>query len=326
MLLSICILFCDKDYKYIPNLLENIKKNVQVDYEVVLIDNRKDKSETLNFSNARIFSCDKLGQFNGRRMAISKALGDYIWFVDADDTINKVPSYFRDEMSQFYDIIAFNAHDSFGDWTGTWPTRKPEDRDKIFHNSNLLTFEMETLVGPCVWNKFFKRDVLLPAVDLEDEYLTYNEDSLFNMIALKHSTTIRTLDVDLYNYNSEISQAACKRLDDFSKFENLISSGLNLFKIREKLFTGKDKDETDKWIPKPLCIQFFNHRIYHSVPELQEREMKLLCDTYGAQNVLDAIYKHAICEIQKEKETREEIVNFLVKLCEILQRFSTICV
>ena len=97
MLLSICILFCDKDQHYIPSLLKNIKEKCQVKYEVVLIDNRKNKSVPLNV-DARIYPCDKLGQWNGRRLAISKAKGDYIWFIDADDSINEVPKSIETEF------------------------------------------------------------------------------------------------------------------------------------------------------------------------------------------------------------------------------------
>lgn len=309
MLLSICILFCDKDFQYIPTLLQNIRSKCHVDFEIILIDNRKDKHNKINFENAKVFACDKLGQFNGRRLAIEKATGDYIWFVDADDKIWDVPTYFRDELYQYYDIITFNAVDSFGDWTGTWPERK--EKVRCINRKSLLTHDVEIFTGPCVWNKWFKRSTLLPALDVEDTYITFNEDSLFNMIALKNSKVIKSFDATLYQYNSEVSQAACRKLSDFSMFENLLSSGKNLFQVREKLFKGQDKIETDKWISEKHCIQFFISRIYHSIPELQEKEMRALFEVYNKDDVLDCIQTWGICEANKVKASKEEIQQVL---------------
>lgn len=312
MLLSICILFCDKDYQYINRLLKNIKDSCCVEYEVILIDNRVDKSERLNFKKAKVYPCDKLGQFNGRRLAISKAKGDYIWFVDADDNVHKMPTFIRDELNLNYDIVTFNAIDSFGDWTGTWPERK--EKERLYNRKNLLTHDVETYVGQCVWNKFFKRDILLPAVDLPDTYITFNEDSLFNMIALKYAKTVKSLNCVLYKYNSEVSQAACRSLDDISKFDNLLSSGKNLFKIRNSIFTEKDKVETDKWISEKHCVQFFISRIYHSIPEIQVEEMQSLIKVYDKGLVLDTIQTWGICEANKVKATKEEIEEVLISI------------
>lgn len=319
--LSICILFCDKDKHCVPNILNNIKEKCHLNYEIILVDNRGDRSEEIKLPEnlpIKLVKSRGLGQWNGRRSAIEASSGKYIWFVDVDDSICDVPMWIEDELQGHIDILNFNAKDSFGELTGTWPLRKPEDRSRLINQKpNLLDLDIEIMTGPCVWNKFFRRNVLLPSLNYNDEYLTYNEDSLFNMIALKYSTTWKSLDICLYNYNSEDSQAASTHLSSFSKFENLISSGQNLFKIRDQIFTSEiEKKATYDWISPELCVQFFNGRIYHSVPSLQIREMKLLCKTYGASFVKQNIEKHAICELEKTGKTRAQIVDELLEIWE----------
>lgn len=44
-MLSIIVLFCDKDMWHIPGLVEYIKETCKGDYEVVLVDNRKEKNQ-----------------------------------------------------------------------------------------------------------------------------------------------------------------------------------------------------------------------------------------------------------------------------------------
>lgn len=86
--------------KYLPRCLESVFTSValsKIKTEVILVNNNStDKSlevakkfATTSPLKIRILSCDTPGAAAVRNCGVHKARGKYIWFVDADDTIDK---------------------------------------------------------------------------------------------------------------------------------------------------------------------------------------------------------------------------------------------
>ena len=86
MRLSIIIIFCDKDFKYLSNIINNVEKFIKVEHEIILVDNRND--QTPFETKYKVVSKGKNCYiFEGRRIGLDAATGDYVWFIDVDDEI-----------------------------------------------------------------------------------------------------------------------------------------------------------------------------------------------------------------------------------------------
>ena len=48
-MLTLGILFCDRDITYLQDLLESIAQQVHVPYEIILLDNRTDTTSDISF-------------------------------------------------------------------------------------------------------------------------------------------------------------------------------------------------------------------------------------------------------------------------------------
>ena len=82
--------------KYLNKCLKNIREILYYDFEIVLIDDfSNDKSEEIakRYTELNLkyyYTTEKtIGVGNARNLGIEKATGDYIMFLDVDDTIDK---------------------------------------------------------------------------------------------------------------------------------------------------------------------------------------------------------------------------------------------
>ena len=107
-MLSIIVLFCDKDMWHIPGLVEYIKETCKGDYEVVLVDNRKEKNTPPPDTGWPVYEAPGIGTFEGRRFALSKCRGKYVWFIDADDKILDWSAFINPDR-QDADFIFYNS-------------------------------------------------------------------------------------------------------------------------------------------------------------------------------------------------------------------------
>src|SRR5574344_889885 len=116
--LSMVIIFCDKDYGNIKNIIERIRKVVKINYEVILIDNREKKKDCpLGFDfcdDVKIYSKDyNCYQFEARKFSLQFCSGEYVWFIDGDDNISGETeigeSIYDTYLSKNYDMVVFNA-------------------------------------------------------------------------------------------------------------------------------------------------------------------------------------------------------------------------
>lgn len=206
-MISIVILFCDKDKHYIPNLLKQIKDYVKVNHEVILIDNRDDISEELNFKGCRYYQFGyNPTQIPARKKGIEMAKGDYIWFIDADDSINYIYPELEDLTKHNYDIISFIEF----------------SKNKVIENNDEVMAYNYRKVTVALWNKWVKTDILRKV----EEHIPMelkgraSEDSMLVIGALSICKTIYMYGYKIYNYN--IRNSVCcnmfmKTVEDYER-------------------------------------------------------------------------------------------------------------
>ena len=144
-MLSIVITVCDKDYKNCENLTKQISERVHIPHEVIIIDNReKCLGEKTSWEADYAFGYNAF-QFASRAKGIELAKGDYLWFIDGDDTIRDI-----DKIDFDADIITFSYNN--------YPEGDVHLRE-AFYIENLYTWEMTEEIKPVLWNKFIKKSL-----------------------------------------------------------------------------------------------------------------------------------------------------------------------
>lgn len=202
--------------------------------EVILVnDGSTDKSSNICDSYAhkdkrvRVIHTSNKGVSAARNKGLSQAKGEYVIFVDSDDYIEKqmlerlvtiAERECIDVVISGYNYIQFNGDIRVRriNLPAEIIIRKEEMRKLIFRKANqsFLWF---------VWNKLYKRSMLLNNNIKFNEELFIGEDSPFNMRAFLCAERVYYLDDTLYNYvqtYGSLTQTKYKE-DLLEKLENL---------------------------------------------------------------------------------------------------------
>lgn len=167
------------------------------DYELLIInDGSTDGSDVIcckyakNMA-ARIQYIDKEngGVSSARNVGIDTARGEYLCFVDADDTMK--PNFLTTLINTAfgYDIIT-GSHGDDREWRG---------RDIAVYVDTVG----RSMLGTSVWGKIYRK-ALLDDNDIRfDESVRFGEDTLFNLAVWSKVEAIRSLPYELYDYYRE---------------------------------------------------------------------------------------------------------------------------
>jgi len=217
MKLSICVLFCDKDCHMAEVLSNKIINSAvsAVDKEVLFLDNRENNHDELHFNKGvKVYKAgSNLYQLQGRKFLVSKATGDYIWFIDADDDIYFVDQDIVDLADKLtYDVIIFSySYEGFPfkDW-----------KQKEFGPG----YPINEKYGAMAWNKWFRRSILEKVETYVSDGLKViaSEDLILVVGASKFSQKSIYVPDILYNFNTTVSVSGCKSIHDIEAFKHIM--------------------------------------------------------------------------------------------------------
>lgn len=234
--------------------------------EIILVnDGSKDKSlelcSELAEKDKRIKIVDKAngGVSSARNAGLKAACGEYIGFVDGDDSV--LPEMYE---ILFENIIKHNADISVcGFVCGGWNI---SGKPGLFNGEEFIKSNIKRLN---IWNKLFKRE-LLQDLFFENN-LSYAEDFLFCFKALMRAGRVFSDTRSLYVYNVNQQSAtrqpfSSKQLASFKVFKALLSdesvkkdrslsNALEMYKVYNMV--GFLRSFTDKGYDKPYLSKFF---------------------------------------------------------------------
>lgn len=169
--------------KYILRCLDSIADAGLSDeeYEVIIVndgstDHGPELCSQYKRADVLLFHQRNSGQATARNLGLSKAKGDYVWFVDADDTIISriVKQLYKEvESNSSWDMISFNYKMEYIDHIQI--VSLIEDREIIEKGIDYLK---RFRGGSYLWNKVFKRSSL---TRLFLENTSHIEDMCFNV-------------------------------------------------------------------------------------------------------------------------------------------------
>lgn len=198
---------------YLPRCIDSLLAQNYVDLEILLIDNgSKDQSGQIcedyaaQFSNITAYHIPNKGVGSARNFGLSKAKGDFICFVDADDYL--VGNLFSDVESQLdsqLDLVVFSYYNSIeknlseiNRSAKILPAEGKKDKSEFIalFQELFLTDMMYT-----VWNKIYRREFLEEHQIVFESY-ELGEDVRFNLNVYQHVNTVFLVKSGYYVYIS----------------------------------------------------------------------------------------------------------------------------
>lgn len=208
--------------KHIEKALKSIIDQTFEPYEILIIndastDKTQDKCKKFKmlYKNIKIINLTKnMGVSNARNIGIDNANGDYIHFMDSDDTIEKdMYENIIDEIgNKEKDLIITGTRYNENNKINIYIPQKCEintlNEMKDFIKDNCISGRRD--IFNVVWNKLYKRDFLLKNDIRFDKNITFGEDFLFNLKCMKNTNSIYIINKAYYNYMRRLNEETLK--------------------------------------------------------------------------------------------------------------------
>ena len=178
--------------KYIDRCLKSIISQNYDDLEIIVVDNGStDSSGSIcdtyanENSNISVYHIENHGVGSARNFGLSKARGEFIYFVDSDDyLVGNLFAEFEDKLVLDLDLAVFSYYDSFEeDLTEKQRTEKSLPFKGNYDKDGLIKIFKELFLSNMlytVWNKIYRREFLLEN-NLSFEQYELGEDVRFNL-------------------------------------------------------------------------------------------------------------------------------------------------
>lgn len=314
---------------YIEECIRSVISQTYKNIEIIIVnDGSIDKSEEIikNLMNEdnriKYITQENSGPSKSRNNGIDNSNGDYIFFVDSDDTVdNNYIEYMLNEIiNKKKDIVCCGYTDISKYGTCKVDDFKNEDN---LNKENFLQMACNGTAG-VLWSKIFKKDIIINNNIRLNEEIFMCEDLIFVLEYISKCKSFGVIDDSLYNYNrlndSSISSKisinylnnhirVCKNIDNILKASNLsdlqiesiITSRLQslviiLLEIESKcLIKGGLKQHfsnikcilTNEYIKKYRVKFNINDYIYKPYISFIKNESILMTHIYG--NILNII-------------------------------------
>ena len=209
--------------KTIAKCLDSILLQDYDDIEIIAVDDGSEDGsyEILMHYKAKdcrlkVFSQQNKGVSYARNKALDAAQGDYVMFVDSDDTIQpNACSTALCNMKDDVDMVIFGLNIYRGDKLLRTPhltTKKIQFRSSI----NVYWELRKINLGPC--NKLYKRSLIKKKFDTT---VSLGEDTLFVIEYMKNISVIKCLEECLYNVRLDNDNSLNRKYRD-DRLEQLI--------------------------------------------------------------------------------------------------------
>lgn len=178
--------------KYIDRCLKSIISQNYDDLEIIVIDNGStDSSGSIcdtyasEYSNISVYHIENHGVGSARNFGLSKARGEFIYFVDSDDyLVGNLFAEFEDKLVPDLDLLVFSYYNSFEqELTERNRTKKCLPYSGLYDKNDFIKIFTDLFLSDMlytVWNKFYRREFLIKTNNSFEKY-ELGEDVRFNL-------------------------------------------------------------------------------------------------------------------------------------------------
>ena len=197
--------------KYIDRCLKSIISHNYDDLEIIVIDNGSTDSSGIicdtyasEYSNISVYHIENHGVGSARNFGLSKARGEFIYFVDSDDyLVGNLFADFADKLVSDLDLVVFSYYNSFEeDLTEKSRTEKSLPFKGSYDKDGFINIFKELFLSDMlytVWNKIYRREFLLEN-NLSFEQYELGEDVRFNLDVYRNVNKIYLSQDSYYVY------------------------------------------------------------------------------------------------------------------------------
>lgn len=323
--------------KYLEESLNSVLNQTFNDLEVICVDDGSTDTslEILNYfknrdSRVKVITQENRGNGGARNTGLKHVAGDYVYFMDADDTL------LEDAIEKMYKNAIYNGSDLVMFKIGWLKEGKPIDYDtqlwpfdKLFKDEdfNNFTFTYKDIKyyvmnsgSFAIWAKFYKKEFL----DKYSDYFIFPEntafaDVKFHVSSLILASKISFADYFLYNYRlftpNSVTMTKSNRSDIFdivngveeflidSEHFNEFKNEFAQFKIYQLLHYMSSANSFEYY--ENVKKEFLKININElSIPQEYKGRYMLLINS---KNYLD--YLHDVIIFNEAKNNKYHIIN-----------------
>ena len=197
--------------KYINRCLKSVISQNYNDLEIIVIDNGStDRSGSIcdsyanEYANISVYHIENHGVGSARNFGLSKARGEFIYFVDSDDyLVGNLFAEFEDKLAPDLDLLVFSYYNSFEqDMTERNRTKKSLPYSGSYDKYNFTKIFKDLFLSDMlytVWNKFYRR-VFLIENNISFEKYELGEDVRFNLNVYRNVNRVYLSQESYYVY------------------------------------------------------------------------------------------------------------------------------
>ncbi len=195
--------------KYIKRCLNNINNQTLKDLEIIII-NDASKDNTKNIllnldkslykNDIKIIHLEKnKGLSNARNVGMEYSIGEYIQFIDVDDTVenNMLELTYNKSKKLDLDICIFNHKEIINNKSYS---SKYKYKNNLINQEKLIKYFLIDKISPSACDKLFKKEFLVKNNIKFDANLKMCEDILFALNSFIKSKRVYTMNKYFYNY------------------------------------------------------------------------------------------------------------------------------
>ena len=249
---------------YIEKCLISIRDQLFHDYEIIIVnDGSTDRTEEVikgfiqkNRSiRITLLHSNHQGPSIARNMAMDIAKGEYLSFIDADDTVSPIMYKEMYEKASLFDadlVLCGRAYVyANGQFHSTWNPLKIEGVTNIFKLPRLLSD-----TSSFVWDKLFKTSTIKKSGLHFDSTIHYAEDALFIYSFLYFAEKVASIQKPFYYYTIKRENSITGAMDERMLDEVKACELLTIFYINSGYF-----DKFQSWLLW-ICIGFWGRKFY----------------------------------------------------------------
>ena len=197
--------------KYIDRCLKSVISQNYDDLEIIVIDNGStDRSGGIcdiyanEYANISVYHIENHGVGSARNFGLSKARGEFIYFVDSDDyLVGNLFAEFEDKLEPNLDLIVFSYYNSFEqEMTERNRTKKSLPHSGSYDKTEFSKIFKDLFLSDMlytVWNKFYRREFLLEN-NISFEKYELGEDVRFNLNVYRNVNKVYLSQESYYVY------------------------------------------------------------------------------------------------------------------------------
>lgn len=307
--------------KYLEECIDSIINQTFSDYEIILVDDGStDNSGEIcdryayKFDFVTVIHKKNDGIANTRKAGFSKSIGQYISYIDSDDTIEPNTYEYIVNKAKQYDADAVICNILLD--TGNKKTlRKNIVRSGIYDKERLKKeFYPHMLFGgengtpgviPSLCNKIIKRDILEKALMATDDSVYFGEDTLCTFPCLLDANKVFVCDKAFYHYRmveTSVTHVYDNKL--IEKFILLI--GLLDKAFKERKFDGKR--QLNCYTVRFSVDIIRNELLYNKKLSLKER-IKIVSDYLDHPQIAQAFKNVSSAEFQNNNYIKLKLIK-----------------